>query len=97
MRKERRRSRRLPIGKAVLLTVESVAHSAYMIDISQHGLRVMASFPLRPGQVVEFKSHGDSNYSVRCLVMWTGEAGSDHEGEAGLDFLNLEQAPQQEA
>jgi hypothetical protein len=52
--------------------------------------------PLRPGQVVEFKTHGDSNYSVRCLVIWTGEAGSDREGEAGLDFLNLEQIPLQE-
>jgi hypothetical protein len=56
-----------------------------------HGLKVEASCPLAPGQIVEFKTHGDSNYSVRCLVIWTGDSGSDREGQAGLDFLNLEQ------
>jgi hypothetical protein len=96
MLKERRRSERISIGQDVLLLVESVAHLAYMTDVSLHGLNVRTAVPLRPGQVVEFKTHGDSNYSVRCLVIWTGEAGSDREGEAGLDFLNLEQIPLQE-
>jgi hypothetical protein len=92
MTQERRRSKRLPVDKAILLTVESIAHSAYMIDMSQHGLRVLANFPLRPGQIVQFRTQGDSNYSVSCLVIWTGDEGSDREGEAGLDYLNLEQS-----
>jgi hypothetical protein len=96
MQKERRRSRRIPVGQDVLLLVESVAQLAYMTEVSLHGLSVRTAVPLRPGQLVEFKTHGDSNYSVHCVVVWTGDAGSDREGEAGLDFLNLERSPSRE-
>jgi PilZ domain-containing protein len=97
MPKDLRRSGRRHVRKAVILLIEAEgdkrAHGAQTVDLSECGLRVRADISLNPGQVLELVPPEGSDYAVRCLVVWTGEVGSDKEGEAGLDFLGPLQAP----
>jgi hypothetical protein len=73
MLEDRRRSEQIAIEQDALLLVDSIAHRAPLIDVSLHGLSVRTTFPLRPGQVVEFKTNGDSNFLVRYRTGSVGE------------------------
>jgi hypothetical protein len=44
-------------------------------------------FKLRRGQLVELVTEDAPLNSVQCEVVWTGKAGSGHEGEAGLEAV----------
>jgi hypothetical protein len=57
-----------------------------VLDSSKEGFRLRGSFRLRRGQIVEFVLDDDPFNPVRCNVIWTGKAGSKHEGEIGLEI-----------
>jgi hypothetical protein len=64
-----------------------------ILDSSQVGFRLRGTVRLRRGQVVEVILDENPLDQVRCSVVWVGEPGSQHEGEAGLvaipDSLNM--------
>ena len=55
-----------------------------IIDVSQEGFRLRGDIKLRRGQLVELIKEDFPLNSLLCEVIWTGKAGSGHEGEAGL-------------
>jgi PilZ domain len=57
-----------------------------IVDSSQEGFRLRASFNLRSGQLVELIVN-DPVDSVRCEVIWVGKPGSKQEVEAGLQTV----------
>jgi len=58
-----------------------------IINSSQGGFRLRVNFRLRCGQVVEVVSAEDPLTSVECRVIWVGKAGSQEQGEAGLQII----------
>lgn len=92
-----RRSERVPLTKAVYLIAESegesLEHPGQTVDVSDHGMRVLTRFPLRPGQAVRIIPADGSMQAVRCLVIWTGDIAADREGQAGLEYLTSSVAP----
>ncbi len=57
-----------------------------IVDRSQEGFRLRGSFRLRRGQLVELVLD-DPVDSVRCEVIWVGRAGSQQEGQAGVQTV----------
>lgn len=58
-----------------------------ILDLSPHGARVQCDIPLPVGLVCEFVPPEGPEHAVRCRVIWTGEAGTNTQGESGLEFL----------
>ena len=59
-----------------------------VVDSSKEGFRLRGSFHLiRRGQVVELILDEDMPSPERCRVVWVGKAGSQQEGEAGLEVV----------
>ena len=58
-----------------------------VLDSSKEGFRLRGIFHLRRGQVVELIREEDPLRSVRCSVVWVGKAGSQQEGEVGLETV----------
>jgi hypothetical protein len=73
---------------------EQYGAGAYTIDLSPRGSRVHTPLDLAPGQVIEFQPE-ESDSITRCRVVWCGQAGSPHQAEAGLEFLESYPAPQE--
>ena len=92
-----RRSERKPLRKAVVLVVEmgeeTTSHNATTIDISQQGARVQVNAELKAGQVLQLIRPDNPDDTVRCLVVWAAEVGSDGPDEAGLEFLQPFSSP----
>ena len=57
-----------------------------IVDRSQKGFRLRGSFKLRHGQLVELVVD-DPVDSVPCEVIWVGRAGSQQEGQAGVQTV----------
>jgi hypothetical protein len=57
-----------------------------IIDRSQEGFRLRGNFSLKRGQIVELIAD-DPEDSVRCEVIWVGRAGSQQEGQAGVQTV----------
>jgi hypothetical protein len=87
-----RRSERRPSHRAMVLVFDEqesgdrLSEAALAMDESEMGARVQSKAQLKAGQVIELQSE-DKSMHLRCRVVWTGEVSSDHEGEAGLEFL----------
>jgi hypothetical protein len=58
-----------------------------VLDSSKEGFRLRGSFHLRRGQVVEIVLDEEPFSGRRCSVVWIGKAGSEHEGEVGLEMV----------
>jgi hypothetical protein len=58
-----------------------------VIDSSKEGFRLRGSFDLRCGQVVELILDEETPSLERCSVAWVGKAGSQQEGEVGLEIV----------
>lgn len=56
-----------------------------VLDSSKEGFRLRGSFDLRRGQVVELILDEETPSPERCSVVWIGKAGSEQEGEVGLE------------
>lgn len=89
---ESRRSERKPSRKAVVLIVESddslTRCEANTVDISAQGARIEMNSPLTPGQIINLIQPDDPGHTLRCLVVWAGDVGSDGQEHAGLEFLD---------
>jgi len=57
-----------------------------IVDRSQKGISLRGSFKLRHGQLVELVVD-DPVDSVPCEVIWVGRAGSQQEGQAGVQTV----------
>ena len=86
-----RRAERVPGPLFVRLLIPShgmqAEHDGTIIDISPFGARVRSKAALLADEVVEVISAA-SGRTKPSRVVWVGPAGSGHEGEAGLEFLN---------
>jgi len=60
---------------------------ARILDLSTHGARVQTDTPLFLGEEFEFIPPEGEEYAVPCRVVWSGEVGSESEGQSGLEFL----------
>lgn len=58
-----------------------------VLDSSLEGFRLRGSFDLKRGQAVELILDQDPPTVERCRVVWVGKAGSQQEGEIGLEAL----------
>ncbi len=58
-----------------------------VLDSSKYGFRLRSNCRLRRGQTVEIILDEDPFNAVRCSVIWTGKAGSEREGEVGLETV----------
>jgi hypothetical protein len=61
--------------------------SCLVVDHSREGFRLRGSFDLRRGQMVELIPYEDMLSPERCRVVWVGKAGSQQEGEVGLETV----------
>jgi len=89
---DRRRSQRLTTKLRARLSVRGLfwaRHKVFIVNYSMIGLRVRAETDLTSGQIVRVASETNPAQPVVCRVVWVGRAGSPHEGEAGLAFLDL--------
>ncbi len=88
-----RRAGRTPVSIPVLLVVETggkkVGHPSYLVDISERGVKLKATAPVTPGQLVEVIPSEGPRHAVAGRVVWVGKAGSDQEGRVGLEFLDV--------
>ena len=88
---ELRRSNRTVMRKraSLIITLKGRAERlpCLVVDSSQGGLKLLGSFRLKRGQVVEVIWDADPSNSVRYRVIWTGNPGSKREGEAGLETV----------
>jgi hypothetical protein len=57
-----------------------------IVDRSHEGFRLRGNFRLRRGQIVELIAD-DPVDSVRCEVIWIGRAGSQQEGQVGVQTV----------
>jgi hypothetical protein len=58
-----------------------------VLDSSIEGFRLRGSFELKRGQEVEIILDEETPSAERCSVVWVGRAGSEQEGEVGLEAL----------
>jgi len=59
-----------------------------IVDSSPEGFRLMGTFELKRGQVVEIIADEDPLNISKCQVIWIGKPGSKQEGQVGLQLLN---------
>ena len=82
---------RMPLSVPVTLVIESegkkVGHPAYMMDVSEQGLRLKTRVPLAPEQTIEIEPNEGPGYAVWGRVIWVGVPQASQEVEAGLEFL----------
>jgi hypothetical protein len=87
-----RRSKRIVLKKRASLVVnlERIAKRlpCLILDSSPEGFRLMGTFQLKRGQVVEIIPDEDPLNVSRCHVIWIGTPGSKQEGQVGLQLLN---------
>jgi hypothetical protein len=87
-------------GDAVLLSfpesgVRTEARVVYfqrmennILDSSPEGFRLMGTFRLKRGQIVEIIPDEDPMNTSKWHVIWSGKPGSKQEGQVGLQLLN---------
>jgi hypothetical protein len=87
-----RRLKRVVLKKSASLVVnlERIAKRlpCLILDSSPEGFRLMGTFRLKRGQVVEIIPDEDPLNVSRCHVIWIGTPGSKQEGQVGLQLLN---------
>lgn len=87
-----RRSDRKAVRKAIVLVVESdgieTLYEGTTVDLSNLGARVETERTLAPGQTITLLQPDDPATAYRCMVVWSGDVGSDGQGQMGLEFLD---------
>src|SRR5216684_4757147 len=85
-----RRSKRIATKKRANLIIDRSGGQTMLpcliVDRSQEGFRLRGNFILKCGQLVELIVD-DPVDSVRCEVIWVGRAGSELEGQAGVQTI----------
>jgi hypothetical protein len=90
---ENRRSKRIVLkkkGASLVVDLERIPKRlpCLIVDSSPEGFRLMGTFLLRRGQVVEIIPDEDPLNVSRCHVIWIGKPGSKQEGQVGLRLVN---------
>jgi hypothetical protein len=84
-----RRSKRVVAKRRASLVInldhKPNRHPCLVLDSSKEGFRLRGSFDLRRGQVVELILDEETPSAERCSVVWIGKAGSEQEGEVGVE------------
>ena len=80
-------SKTLPITMWEVPTETSRKSTGAVIDLSDHGLRVVTGRPLRQGQVVSVMVSETGVCFKRCRVIWTRPFRRSQLSEAGLEVL----------
>ena len=87
-----RRSKRtvLKKGASLVVNLERIPKRlpCLIVDSSPEGFRLMGTFRLKHGQVVEIIPDEDPLNISKCYVIWIGKPGSKQEGQVGLQLLN---------
>jgi hypothetical protein len=87
-----RRSKRIILKKSASLVVnpERIPKRlpCLIVDSSAEGFRLIATFRLKRGEVVEIIPDEDPLNISKCHVIWIGKPGSKQEGQVGLQLLN---------
>jgi len=87
-----RRSKRIVLKKSASLVVNldriPKRLPCLIVDSSPEGFRLMGTFKLKRGQVVEIIADEDPLNISKCHVIWIGKPGSKQEGQVGLQLLN---------
>ena len=98
---ERRSALREPFSQLISIRVKSHGRSsiyqAEIIDVSPFGARIKLTADLEPGDAVEIFSADDPKHPARYHVSWTGQRGSDLEGQVGLRFVSAPSDPSAKA
>ena len=85
-RKLERLSGVLPVTLHVEARGRKFEHPASTLDISDHGLRIVTTTSLSPGQTLDvFSSRA---LLGRCRVVWVTGGGTDRPSEVGLEILH---------
>jgi PilZ domain len=88
---QRRRSTRVMSKRRASLVInldrKPQRFPCLVLDSSKEGFRLRGSLDLRRGQVVELILNEDMPDPQRCSVVWVGKAGSDQEGEVGVEMV----------
>jgi len=91
LRRERRRSFRVPVQAPVQITVSSGEPlEGIMLDLSQTGMDVLAAQPLLPAAVINLKfalPDGRADIDAHAEVAW-----ANPNGQSGVRFLDLSEA-----
>lgn len=84
-----RRSKRVKLkrGGSLIINLDRRRLPCLVLDSSKERFRPRGSFDLRRGQVVELILDQDPPTVERCRVVWVGKAGSQQEGEIGLEAI----------
>ncbi|MGH6628465.1 MAG: PilZ domain-containing protein [Burkholderiales bacterium] len=75
----------IPVTLRVEARGRRYEHVASTLDLSDHGLRILTTTSLTPGQTLEVYS--DRARIGNCRVVWVTGAGSDRPSEVGLEIL----------
>ena len=77
-------------GASLVVNLERIPKRlpCLIVDSSAEGFRLMGTFRLRRGQVVEVIPDEDQLSVSRWYVIWIGKPGSKQEGQVGLQLLN---------
>jgi len=88
IKRERRRSYRVPVQMPVQLTVQGGAElEGILLDLSEEGMDVLAAQPLCPSAMIAFRftlPDGSTEVDAHGEVAW-----ANPNGQSGLRFLNL--------
>ena len=87
-----RRSKRIVLkkGASLVVNLERIPKRlpCLIVDSSAEGFRLMGTFRLKHGQVVEIIPDEDALNISKCHVIWIGKPGSKQAGQVGLQLLN---------
>jgi PilZ domain-containing protein len=86
-----RRFERIPVNIPITLvrnaTGNKTKHPAYMIDISEHEVRLKAKVPVSAGENLDVLPAEGARFAARSRVVWVGEPRTNLESDLGLEFL----------
>jgi hypothetical protein len=87
-----RRSVRTKANVPVRLMLEyrgqMVLRDSVVLDLSNRGVRVVATPEFKPGLVIQIIPAEGSRFAQKARVVWIGPPGASEERHAGLEFLN---------
>ncbi len=80
-------SKTMPITMWEIPTESAIKSVGAVLDLSDHGLRVVTGKPLRQGQLISVQISQSGVCFKRCRVIWTRPFRRSQLNEAGLEVL----------
>ena len=92
LRRWERQPATIPINLVLKAENLKVDNSATILDFSPHGMGVLTTLALVPGERVRIVAKGESPDDIPTRVVWIREDVSNHLSVAGLEFLDALEA-----